>query len=156
MLARAWRSAAAFDLIHPRVLANSYALPSGSGSHRLWKFYANKLQLTKDNVEYYHINRVVSDSITVNIHLVNIHAANVPPQIDAELTAFKQQLPFLLAQYGIGKFALFIGGIFKGVFTDRVEALKNGYSQGGPGHFLVRKITEQDEVYHMASPVAVW
>jgi len=52
-----------------------------------------------------------------------------------ELAAFMQQRTSLLNEYGAGKFALFIGGIFKGAFSDRIEALKTGYKMGGPGHF---------------------
>ncbi|MGV3659789.1 MAG: hypothetical protein ACO1TE_06385 [Prosthecobacter sp.] len=80
---------------------------------------------------------------------------NATVHLEPELAAFRKELPTLLAQYGVGKFALFIGGIFKGAFGDRVEAMRNGYAQGGPGRFLVRKITDQAEVYHVASPISV-
>ncbi len=76
-----------------------------------------------------------------------------PSHLSNELAAFMQQRPSLLAEHGTGKFALFIGGMFQGAFADRVEALKKGYTQGGDGHFLVRKITEQDELVHLASPI---
>jgi|GEM_PF-2828609 len=78
---------------------------------------------------------------------------SAPSHLSHELAAFMQQRPDLLTEHGVGKFALFIGGMFKGAFADRVEALKKGYAQGGAGHFLVRKITEKDELVHLASPI---
>ena len=76
-----------------------------------------------------------------------------PSHLANDLAAFMQQRPNLLHEHGAGKFALFIGGMFNGAFSDRVEALKKGYAQGGAGHFLVRKITEKDELVHLASPI---
>lgn len=78
---------------------------------------------------------------------------SAPSHLTHELAAFMQQRPSLLSEHGSGKFALFIGGKFKGAFADRVEALKKGYAQGGAGHFLVRKISEKDELVHLASPI---
>ncbi len=80
---------------------------------------------------------------------------NPTGQLAVELSAFKQQLPWLLAEHGVGKFALFIEGAFKGAFQERVDAIRSGYSQSQPGHFLVRKITDKEEVVHMASPLFV-
>jgi hypothetical protein len=76
-----------------------------------------------------------------------------PSHLANELAAFTQQRPNLLNEHGAGKFALFIGGMFKGAFSDRIEALRTGYRQGGPGHFLVRKITETEEIVHLVSPI---
>lgn len=84
-----------------------------------------------------------------------MHTVDATSHLDMELAAFQKELPSMLSKYGAGQFALFIQGIFKGAFTDRLEAMKNGYSLGGPGRFLVRKITEKDEVYHVASPISV-
>lgn len=76
---------------------------------------------------------------------------SAPSHLANELAAFTQQRPDLINEHGAGKFALFIGGMFKGAFSDRIEALRTGYRQGGPGHFLVRKITETEEIVHLVS-----
>lgn len=73
--------------------------------------------------------------------------------LNAERTAFEQQLPSLIEQYGFGKFALFIGSTLIGAFSTYRDALLNGYKQSAIGSFLVREISVTENVVYVASSV---
>jgi hypothetical protein len=65
--------------------------------------------------------------------------------LEKELEAYKKKLPELLAE--AGKYALFHGDAFIGVFTSYEDAVKAGYEKfklNDP--FLVRQIQAVDQV----------
>jgi hypothetical protein len=73
--------------------------------------------------------------------------------LDAEKTAFEQQLPSLIDLYGFGKFALFVGSKFVGAFSTYKEALLNGYKRSKIGAFLVREISDSANVVYVSSTI---
>jgi len=67
--------------------------------------------------------------------------------------AYQKELPNLIKEHGIGKFALFVGAMCIGAFPTYRDALVQGYSKDRSGHFLVRQISTSDEVVHIVSPI---
>lgn len=72
-----------------------------------------------------------------------------------EKAAFEKEKETLVKEYGVGKYAVFIGAMLLGVFANYRDALVQGYSSSENGSFLVRKISLHDEAVCVASPVEV-
>jgi len=73
-----------------------------------------------------------------------LHTALEP--LEAEITAFEAQLPFLLEKYLTGTYVLFVGSQMRGNFTSYAKALEAGYEAVGfDKPFLVKQISKEGE-----------
>jgi hypothetical protein len=66
--------------------------------------------------------------------------------LDTELATFEEMKPALLENHA-GKFALIKGGEFVGAFDTPDNAYAEGIKRYGREVFLVKRISEQEEVY---------
>jgi hypothetical protein len=66
--------------------------------------------------------------------------------LEQELALFQKMKPELLRSYA-GKFALIRGSDFIGAFDSAENAYGEGVKRFGREAFLVKKVTEQEEMY---------
>jgi hypothetical protein len=73
--------------------------------------------------------------------------------LDTELETYKTLLPRLLVEQG--KFALIKGKDLIGTFESYADALKVGYDRFGMDHFLVKKISPDEQVAYFSRDLRV-
>jgi len=68
------------------------------------------------------------------------------PPLEQELAAFQKMKEELLKSHS-GKFALIKGELFVGAFDNASNAYEEGIKRFGKEPFLVKRISEREEVY---------
>lgn len=71
--------------------------------------------------------------------------------LETELAAFNKMLPNLLPHEG--KFALFIGNSFIGVFGTYEDGLRAGYQQAKLAPFLVKQISGTETISYFSREI---